>query len=79
MTVFVLLFVFYLFLLQLKEYEAQHRQSPALDPADWPDGSYPTLEGSSTCNVSPSPRASVVTVCAHQGQPELAQPLRVFS
>ncbi|GAB1294903.1 SAM and SH3 domain-containing protein 1 [Apodemus speciosus] len=36
--------------LVLKEYEAQHRQPPALDPADWPDGSYPTLEGSSTCN-----------------------------
>ncbi|OBS72191.1 hypothetical protein A6R68_13233, partial [Neotoma lepida] len=41
--------VFHLFLLQLKEYEAQHRQSAALDPADWPDGSYPTLDGSSTC------------------------------
>ncbi|XP_052606959.1 SAM and SH3 domain-containing protein 1 isoform X3 [Peromyscus californicus insignis] len=37
-------------LARLKEYEAQHRQSAALDPADWPDGSYPTLDGSSTCN-----------------------------
>lgn len=37
-------------LARLKEYEAQHRQSSALDPADWPDGSYPTLDGSSTCN-----------------------------
>ncbi|XP_033261149.1 SAM and SH3 domain-containing protein 1 isoform X5 [Orcinus orca] len=35
---------------QLKEYEAQHRQSAALDPADWPDGSYPPFEGSSNCN-----------------------------
>ncbi|XP_026939624.1 SAM and SH3 domain-containing protein 1 isoform X4 [Sagmatias obliquidens] len=35
---------------QLKEYEAQHRQSAALDPADWPDGSYPSFEGSSNCN-----------------------------
>ncbi|KAK7816590.1 hypothetical protein U0070_000443 [Myodes glareolus] len=40
-------------LARLKEYEAQHRQSAALDPADWPDGSYPTLDGSSTCNSSP--------------------------
>lgn len=40
------------FLLQLKEYEAQHRQSAALDPADWPDGCYPTFDGSSNCNVS---------------------------
>ncbi|XP_012882393.1 PREDICTED: SAM and SH3 domain-containing protein 1 [Dipodomys ordii] len=37
-------------LARLKEYEAQHRQSAALDPTDWPDGSYPTLDGSSTCN-----------------------------
>ncbi|XP_051020206.1 SAM and SH3 domain-containing protein 1 isoform X4 [Acomys russatus] len=37
-------------LARLKEYESQHRQSAALDPADWPDGSYPTLDGSSTCN-----------------------------
>nr|XP_045014529.1 SAM and SH3 domain-containing protein 1 isoform X3 [Jaculus jaculus] len=37
-------------LARLKEYEAQRRQSAALDPADWPDGSYPTLDGSSTCN-----------------------------
>ncbi|XP_017654541.1 SAM and SH3 domain-containing protein 1 isoform X2 [Nannospalax galili] len=37
-------------LARLKEYEAQNRQSAALDPADWPDGSYPTLDGSSTCN-----------------------------
>nr|XP_019602482.1 PREDICTED: SAM and SH3 domain-containing protein 1 isoform X3 [Rhinolophus sinicus] len=37
-------------LARLKEYEAQHRQSAALDPADWPDGSYPTCDGSSNCN-----------------------------
>uniref|UniRef100_A0A8C2UV48 SAM and SH3 domain-containing protein 1 n=1 Tax=Chinchilla lanigera TaxID=34839 RepID=A0A8C2UV48_CHILA len=37
-------------LARLKEYEAQHRQTAALDPADWPDGSYPTFDGSSTCN-----------------------------
>ncbi|KAI5193758.1 Sam And Sh3 Domain-Containing Protein 1 [Manis pentadactyla] len=37
-------------LARLKEYEAQHRQSAALDPADWPDGSDPTLEGSANCN-----------------------------
>uniref|UniRef100_U3C7B5 SAM and SH3 domain-containing protein 1 n=1 Tax=Callithrix jacchus TaxID=9483 RepID=U3C7B5_CALJA len=37
-------------LARLKEYEAQHRQSAALDPADWPDGSYPTFGGSSNCN-----------------------------
>uniref|UniRef100_A0A2K5K685 SAM and SH3 domain-containing protein 1 n=1 Tax=Colobus angolensis palliatus TaxID=336983 RepID=A0A2K5K685_COLAP len=37
-------------LARLKEYEAQHRQSAALDPADWPDGSYPTYDGSSNCN-----------------------------
>jgi hypothetical protein len=49
------------FLLQLKEYEAQHRQSSTLDPADWPDGSYPTLDGSSTCNVSPRP-GGVLTI-----------------
>ncbi|XP_044103035.1 SAM and SH3 domain-containing protein 1 isoform X2 [Neovison vison] len=37
-------------LARLKEYEAQHRQSAALDPVDWPDGSYPTFDGSSNCN-----------------------------
>ncbi|KAM9234004.1 SAM and SH3 domain-containing protein 1 isoform 2-T2 [Dugong dugon] len=37
-------------LARLKEYEAQHRQSAALDPADWPDGSYPSFDGSSNCN-----------------------------
>ncbi|XP_045246286.2 SAM and SH3 domain-containing protein 1 isoform X3 [Macaca fascicularis] len=37
-------------LARLKEYEAQHRQSAALDPTDWPDGSYPTFDGSSNCN-----------------------------
>ncbi|XP_065744811.1 SAM and SH3 domain-containing protein 1 isoform X1 [Phocoena phocoena] len=37
-------------LARLKEYEAQHRQSAALDPADWPDGSYPPFDGSSNCN-----------------------------
>ncbi|XP_059556621.1 SAM and SH3 domain-containing protein 1 isoform X6 [Myotis daubentonii] len=37
-------------LARLKEYEAQHRQSAALDPADWPEGSYPTFDGSSNCN-----------------------------
>lgn len=37
-------------LARLKEYEAQHRQSAALDPADWPDGCYPTFDGSSNCN-----------------------------
>ncbi|CAN0499179.1 unnamed protein product [Rangifer tarandus platyrhynchus] len=37
-------------LARLKEYEAQRRQSAALDPADWPDGSYPTFDGSSNCN-----------------------------
>ncbi|XP_064216659.1 SAM and SH3 domain-containing protein 1 isoform X3 [Aotus nancymaae] len=37
-------------LARLKEYEAQHRQSAALDPADWPDGSYSTFDGSSNCN-----------------------------
>uniref|UniRef100_F7BR26 SAM and SH3 domain-containing protein 1 n=1 Tax=Equus caballus TaxID=9796 RepID=F7BR26_HORSE len=37
-------------LARLKEYEAQHRQSAALDPADWPDGSYPAFDGSSNCN-----------------------------
>ncbi|XP_023605917.1 SAM and SH3 domain-containing protein 1 isoform X2 [Myotis lucifugus] len=37
-------------LARLKEYEAQHRQSTALDPADWPEGSYPTFDGSSNCN-----------------------------
>lgn len=45
-------------LARLKEYEAQHRQSSTLDPADWPDGSYPTLDGSSTCNVSPCPQVA---------------------
>ncbi|XP_074165691.1 SAM and SH3 domain-containing protein 1 isoform X1 [Sminthopsis crassicaudata] len=37
-------------LARLKEYEAQHRQSGTLDPADWPDGSYPSFDGSSNCN-----------------------------
>ncbi|XP_008571195.1 PREDICTED: SAM and SH3 domain-containing protein 1 [Galeopterus variegatus] len=37
-------------LARLKEYEAQNRQSATLDPADWPDGSYPTFDGSSNCN-----------------------------
>ncbi|XP_035880757.1 SAM and SH3 domain-containing protein 1 isoform X4 [Phyllostomus discolor] len=37
-------------LARLKEYEAQHRQPAALDPADWPDGSSPTFDGSSNCN-----------------------------
>ncbi|XP_006872119.1 PREDICTED: SAM and SH3 domain-containing protein 1 [Chrysochloris asiatica] len=37
-------------LARLKEYEAQHRHSVALDPADWPDGSYPSFDGSSNCN-----------------------------
>ncbi|XP_055982054.1 SAM and SH3 domain-containing protein 1 isoform X3 [Sorex fumeus] len=37
-------------LARLKEYEAQHRQSAALDPTDWPDGCYPTFDGSSNCN-----------------------------
>ncbi|XP_024407716.2 SAM and SH3 domain-containing protein 1 isoform X4 [Desmodus rotundus] len=37
-------------LARLKEYEAQHRQSAALDPADWPDGSCPPFDGSSNCN-----------------------------
>ncbi|XP_075410526.1 SAM and SH3 domain-containing protein 1 isoform X3 [Tenrec ecaudatus] len=37
-------------LARLKEYEAQHRQTAALDPADWPDGSYPSFDGSSNCN-----------------------------
>ncbi|KAM8998836.1 SAM and SH3 domain-containing protein 1-like isoform 3-T3 [Sarcophilus harrisii] len=37
-------------LARLKEYEAQHRQSGILDPADWPDGSYPSFDGSSNCN-----------------------------
>ncbi|XP_048655583.1 SAM and SH3 domain-containing protein 1 isoform X5 [Marmota marmota marmota] len=37
-------------LARLREYEAQHRQSASLDPTDWPDGSYPTFDGSSTCN-----------------------------
>ncbi|XP_016079398.1 PREDICTED: SAM and SH3 domain-containing protein 1 isoform X1 [Miniopterus natalensis] len=37
-------------LARLKEYEAQHRQSAALDSADWPEGSYPTFDGSSNCN-----------------------------
>lgn len=50
------------FLMQLKEYEAQHRQSSTLDPADWPDGSYPTLDGSSTCNVSPQPEGILTIV-----------------
>uniref|UniRef100_F7DBD2 SAM and SH3 domain-containing protein 1 n=1 Tax=Ornithorhynchus anatinus TaxID=9258 RepID=F7DBD2_ORNAN len=37
-------------LARLKEYESQHRQSGSLDPADWPDGSFPTFDGSSNCN-----------------------------
>ncbi|CAM5133183.1 unnamed protein product [Natator depressus] len=37
-------------LARLKEYEAQHRQSGIIDSADWPDGSYPTFDGSSNCN-----------------------------
>ncbi|XP_075858993.1 SAM and SH3 domain-containing protein 1 isoform X1 [Microcebus murinus] len=37
-------------LARLKEYEAQHRHSGALGPADWPDGPYPTCDGSSNCN-----------------------------
>ncbi|NWU78842.1 SASH1 protein, partial [Onychorhynchus coronatus] len=37
-------------LARLKEYEAQHRQSSNVDPAEWPDGSYSTFDGSSNCN-----------------------------
>uniref|UniRef100_A0A8C3HUK4 SAM and SH3 domain-containing protein 1 n=1 Tax=Chrysemys picta bellii TaxID=8478 RepID=A0A8C3HUK4_CHRPI len=37
-------------LARLKEYEAQHRQSGIIDSTDWPDGSYPTFDGSSNCN-----------------------------
>ncbi|NXR25873.1 SASH1 protein, partial [Cinclus mexicanus] len=37
-------------LARLKEYEAQHRQSSTVDSAEWPDGSYSTLDGSSNCN-----------------------------
>ncbi|XP_038617232.1 SAM and SH3 domain-containing protein 1 [Tachyglossus aculeatus] len=37
-------------LARLKEYESQHRQSGSLDPADWPDGCFPTFDGSSNCN-----------------------------
>ncbi|KAL9863871.1 SAM and SH3 domain-containing protein 1-like isoform 1-T1 [Geothlypis trichas] len=37
-------------LARLKEYEAQHRQSSAVDTTEWPDGSYSTLDGSSNCN-----------------------------
>ncbi|XP_058656804.1 SAM and SH3 domain-containing protein 1 isoform X4 [Ammospiza nelsoni] len=37
-------------LARLKEYEAQHRQSSAVDVTEWPDGSYSTLDGSSNCN-----------------------------
>ncbi|XP_015477581.1 SAM and SH3 domain-containing protein 1 isoform X4 [Parus major] len=37
-------------LARLKEYEAQHRQSGPVDAAEWPDGSYSTLDGSSNCN-----------------------------
>ncbi|XP_014119124.1 PREDICTED: SAM and SH3 domain-containing protein 1 isoform X1 [Pseudopodoces humilis] len=37
-------------LARLKEYEAQHRQSSTVDAAEWPDGSYSTLDGSSNCN-----------------------------
>ncbi|XP_067398474.1 SAM and SH3 domain-containing protein 1 isoform X1 [Emydura macquarii macquarii] len=37
-------------LARLKEYESQHRQSGIIDSTDWPDGSYPTFDGSSNCN-----------------------------
>ncbi|XP_004673981.1 PREDICTED: SAM and SH3 domain-containing protein 1 isoform X2 [Condylura cristata] len=37
-------------LARLKEYEAQHRHSAALDPADWPDGCDPAFDASSNCN-----------------------------
>ncbi|XP_075355153.1 SAM and SH3 domain-containing protein 1-like isoform X5 [Mycteria americana] len=37
-------------LARLKEYEAQHRQSSAVDATEWPDGSYSTFDGSSNCN-----------------------------
>ncbi|XP_057219977.1 SAM and SH3 domain-containing protein 1-like isoform X3 [Malurus melanocephalus] len=37
-------------LARLKEYEAQHRQLSTVDAAEWPDGSYSTLDGSSNCN-----------------------------
>ncbi|XP_030801797.1 SAM and SH3 domain-containing protein 1-like isoform X3 [Camarhynchus parvulus] len=37
-------------LARLKEYEAQHRQSSAVDATEWPDGSYSTLDESSNCN-----------------------------
>ncbi|XP_053147366.1 SAM and SH3 domain-containing protein 1 isoform X2 [Hemicordylus capensis] len=37
-------------LARLKEYEAQHRHSGSIDSSDWPDGSYPTFDGSSNCN-----------------------------
>ncbi|XP_027743163.1 SAM and SH3 domain-containing protein 1 isoform X10 [Empidonax traillii] len=37
-------------LARLKEYEAQHRQPSNVDPAEWPDGSYSTFDGSSNCN-----------------------------
>lgn len=36
---------------QLKEYEAQHRQSGSMDSSEWPDSPYPTFDGSSNCNV----------------------------
>ncbi|KAL8186099.1 UNVERIFIED_CONTAM: SAM and SH3 domain-containing protein 1 [Gekko kuhli] len=39
-------------LARLKEYEAQHRQSGSTDSSDWPDGPYPTLDGSSNCNIT---------------------------
>lgn len=37
-------------LARLKEYEAQHRHSGSMDSSDWPDGPYPTFDGSSNCN-----------------------------
>ncbi|NXN99798.1 SASH1 protein, partial [Rhinopomastus cyanomelas] len=37
-------------LARLKEYEAQHRQSSAVDATEWPDGSYSAFDGSSNCN-----------------------------
>jgi hypothetical protein len=58
---------FHFLLPQLKEYEAQRRQSAALDPADWPDGSYPMFDGSSTCNVSSLP----LPICPVPAQPAL--------
>ncbi|XP_066471615.1 SAM and SH3 domain-containing protein 1 isoform X2 [Tiliqua scincoides] len=37
-------------LARLKEYEAQHRHSGSMDSSEWPDGPYPTFDGSSNCN-----------------------------